>query len=362
MQVRTYFGAKSAPFLLLTALAFGAVCAHDQATAGSKSNNQKPHVVVTIKPIHALVSGVMAGVGEPQILIDRAQSPHGYALRPSGARAISKADVFVFVSETVEPFTSKVTGILPKGATVLELIDVEGLKRLQRRTGATFEQHGHDKPADHDGNNDDHDGHDDHAKHDDHDNHDQHADHDKHADHDAHGDDAAIDGHIWLDPNNAKLMVRAIAKTLSERWPEHTDVFQANAEALTERLDSMTAKLEERLTPLSDRRFIVFHDAYQYFEKRFGLSAAGAVTLNPDVPPGARRLSKLRATVKSLNVQCMFAEPQFGDRVLRSVRDGTGARSGILDPIGADLKPGTDLYFNLMQGLADNMRACLAGS
>ncbi len=331
---------------IVTAGFWIAVIMASGAVAGSSSSEvATPNVVVTIKPIHGLVTGVMDGVGKPKLLVEGAQSPHGFALKPSGARSISNADVFIYVSETVEPFVEKVRDVLPQGATVVELIDTDGLNLLKQRAGATFERH-------------------DHNAHDDHKDAGEHGEaHEVHDEHDdVHAGHADMDGHIWLDPDNAKVIVQAIAATLGKRWPEHAAKFDENAQAVIARLDQLTGAIETSLAPVKGRPFIVFHDAFQYFEKRFGLSAAGAVTLNPEVPPGAKRLSKLRATIKSLNAQCMFAEPQFGARVLRSVREGTGARSGVLDPIGADLEPGADLYFNLLRGLADDMRACLAGS
>lgn len=295
----------------------------------------EPKVVVTVKPIHALVAGVMDGVGTPELIVSGTASPHTFTLRPSGAQAINGADVFIRVSEHLEPFTAKVVSALPDRVKVLSLAEAPGVVVLDQRTGDTFEQHGHAE-----------DGHEDHGEHD--------------GEADAHDDGAAKDSHIWLDPVNAKAIVADVTRVLSQRYPEDAEKFAANAAALTSKIDALTAEIEAELAPVKDKPFIVFHDATQYFERRFGLSAAGSVTVSPEVQPSAKRLTAIRKKIAALGAVCVFAEPSFQPKLVEAVTGGTAAKSGTLDPEGASLTPGPDLYFTLMRNLAASLKTCLA--
>lgn len=299
-------------------------------------------VVVTSKPIHSLAAAVMAGAGAPKLLIEG--SPHTFALKPSGAAAIYSANVFIRVSGAIEPFSEKISAALPSTVTLVTLADTPGLVLLDKRTGATFEAHDHD----HEGQHGAHPGHAGHAV-DDGDDHDD----------DAHG---AKDGHVWLDPDNAKLMAGRIASVLGEKDPERKALYDANAAALALRIDGLASEIDAQVKPVAGRPFIVFHDAYQYFEKRFGLTAAGSVTVSPDVQPSAKRLSALRKKIGGLDAACVFAEPLFQPNLLAAVTEGTKARAGTLDPEGASLEAGSELYFTLMRTLAGNLTSCLKPS
>lgn len=301
------------------------------ALSGSLAAAETPNVVVTIKPIHALVSDVMAGVGTPTLLVDGSASPHTFTLRPSTARAINDADVFIRVSDALEPFTRKIAEALPPTVKILTLADAPGITLLDQRHGGTFEPHVHE-----------HHGVEAHEDHDD-------------DDHEAEGKD----GHIWLDPQNAKAIVAVVTKTLASRYPEYAAKFTSNAAALDKRLDGLDHELAEELSGARNKPFIVFHDATQYFENRFGLSAAGSITVSPDVPPSGRRLTQVRQRIASLGAVCVFSEPSFQPKLVRAVTEGTQARSGTLDAEGLMLKPGPDLYFALMRGLAHNLMSCL---
>jgi zinc transport system substrate-binding protein len=296
------------------------------------SQGAEPKVVVTIKPLHALVAQVMAGVGAPELLVKGAASPHSYALKPSEARALNNADLVFRMSETVEAFTVKLAKSLPERVELITLQDAPGMKLLPLRTGATFERHSHGKSDGH--------GHS-HAKPD-------------------RGE--AIDGHAWLDPDNAKTMVAGIRQALAAKYPEHAADFQANATALGKRLDALAAELEGDLAPIADKPYIVFHDAYQYLERRFGLNVVGSISINPDVPPSARRLTELRRKIRSLGAVCVFAEPASDRRLVDNLMEGTSARTGTLDAEGGSLDPGPDLYFTLMRNLASALKSCLAAA
>lgn len=305
-------------------------------------------VMVTIKPIHALVAQVMEGVGTPALLVQGAASPHTYALKPSDAKALNHADVFFRVSETVEPFTRKIVSALPETVRIATLAQAPGIEQLSVRTGETFERHDHA--------HDDH-GHDDHGHHD-------HGDHDHHAEGDhAHDDHAgeARDGHVWLDPENARKMVAEIARVLAEAAPEHAETFKANATRTDAALVALQTDIARELAPVKDKPFVVFHDAFQYFEHRFGLAAVGSITINPEAKPSAKRLTEIRKKLAALSASCVFSEPQFQARLVAAVTEGTSARSGTLDPEGALVEPGPRAYETLLRSLASGLKSCLAG-
>lgn len=299
--------------------------------AGFAAAAETPSVVVTIKPLHALVTGVMAGAATPVLLVEGAASPHTFTLKPSAARAINDAGVFIRVSDTLEPFTRKIVTSLPAAVEVLTLIEAPGMTLLDQRHGGAFEPHHHDSPL---------------------------LAHDAGRDHD---DEEAggKDGHIWLDTENAKAIVAVVAKTLSARYPDYAPKFASNAAGLTRRLDALQAEIAANMAPARGKPFIVFHDATQYFENRFGVNAAGSITVSPDVPPSAKRLTEVRHKIASLGAVCVFSEPSFQPNLVAAVTEGSNARTGTIDAEGQLLTPGPDLYFELMRGLARNLAGCL---
>jgi zinc transport system substrate-binding protein len=296
-----------------------------------------PSVVASIKPVHSLVSAVMAGVGEPTLIVKGSASPHTYALRPSDAGALEAADIVFWTGHGMELFLGDALDTLATGATVVELADAPGITLLPVREGGAFEAHAHDEA-----------GHEDEHAH-------EADEHDGH-DHDEHGEG---DMHFWLDPQNAKLMVTQIATMLAEADPENATAYQANAEAELVRLDALEAELAAMLAPVADKPFIVFHDAYQYFEARFGLNLAGSVTVTPDTMPGAARIDELKAKLAELGVTCVFAEPNFEPTIISAITEGTPAKAGVLDPEGGALTEGVDLYPDLLRGLATSLVDCL---
>jgi zinc transport system substrate-binding protein len=284
------------------------------------------NVVVTIKPLHSLVAHVMNGAGTPDLLVGGASSPHTYSLKPSEAARLNQAHVFFRMSGAMEPFTAKIVKSLPKRVQVATLQDTKGLALLPRRTGGAFEEHGHGQGHGH--------GH-------------------KH-------DSDSVDGHAWLDPTNAKLMADRIAEVLASKEPARAELFRNNATALKAKLDALQTELAGKLEPLAGKPYVVFHDALQYFERRFNLKVVGAISVNPEVPPSAKRLSSLRKRVASLGATCVFAEPQFDARLVGNLIEGTQARTGTLDPEGGNIAAGPDHYFELLRGIARDLAACLA--
>ena len=280
---------------------------------------------MTIKPIHSLVAALLAGIADPVLIVEGASSPHTFTLKPSAARAISEADVFIRVSPSLEAFTAKIVAALPNSVNVVTLAELPGMTLLDQRTSGTFEPHVH-----------------------------EHGDHD-HDEHEA----GVRDGHIWLDPENAKVIVRALAAKLCVRSPANAPKLSENAAALEKKITAMDAGIQAELAGTKDQPFIVFHDAYQYFERHYGVSSAGSLTVSPDVQPSAKRLSAVRAKIAQLKAACVFAEPGFQPNLIAAVTEGTNAQSGTLDPEGVTLTPGPQLYFDLMTGLAGNLKSCL---
>ena len=296
-----------------------------------------PAVVASTKPMHSLVSAVMGDTGMPALIVKGAASPHTYSLRPSDAAALEAADVVFWTGHGMELFLADALETLSINAQVVELAEAPGIDLLPVREGGAFEADIHEEEGD---------GHDD----------------DEHGDEGHEGHDHAQgegDMHFWLDPENAKLMVAHIAQTLSAADPDNAAVYAANAEAEAARLDALSAELSATLAPVANKPFIVFHDAYQYFENRFGLSVAGTVTVSPEAMPGAARIDELRAKVAELGATCVFAEPNFEPAIVRTIVEGTEARAGTLDPEGSALTEGPDLYPELLRSLANGLVDCL---
>ncbi len=292
-----------------------------------------PAVVVSVLPVHSLVAGVMDGVGSPRLLLDGGASPHAYSLKPSEARQLANARVVVWVGEALEAFLERPLAALAGKARIVEAQGIPGVVNLPVREGGVWDGHA-DEPKGHG----------------------------SHGTGDTHGHAAhrSADGHLWLDPANAKVIVRAVATALAAADAANAVRYRANATAMAARIDELNARLRSKLAPLAGKPYIVFHDAYQYMERRYGLTPAGAVTVSPGRSPGAKRLIELRTRIRSAGAACVFIEPQFEPRIARTVIEGTGARLGTLDPLGAGLAPGKDAYFTLMEKLAENLAACLA--
>lgn len=314
------------------------------AFAGSVPLRAEPlNVVVTIPPIHSLAASVMEGVGEPRRLVKGANSEHTYAMRPSDARALAGADVIIRVSEHLEAFLNKPIGSLSDKTKVTTLAEIPGLKLLPPREGGAFETHGHEQHASH--------GHD----------HGKKAGHSGDGTKAAHGEDEEeYDPHLWLDPANASLIADHLAETLGQARPEHAAALKANAAKLKERLSALDAELKASLASVKDARFIVFHDAYQYFEARYGLMAAGSITVSPERQPGAARLKAIRAKITEAATACVFSEPQFEPKLVSRLVEGAKAKTGVLDGLGANLPEGPEQYFAMMRNLAGSLKACLA--
>ncbi|WP_026613781.1 zinc ABC transporter substrate-binding protein ZnuA [Ensifer aridi] len=311
---------------------------------------EAPNVVVSIKPIHSLVASIMQGVGEPALIVEGGASPHTYSMKPSNAAALQAANVVFWVGHGFEAFLDKPLDALGSGAKVVELGEAPGIEKLKFREGGAFEAH-----------NDEHEeGHGAGAHEAEEAGHENHA-----AEAGEHGHDHAegeFDMHMWLDPMNAKAMAAEIEKTLSEADPANAAAYKANLEKFNARIDALDKSLAETVAPVRDKPFVVFHDAYQYFEHRYKVRVAGSITVSPEVLPGAERLSEIHAKIEELGATCVFAEPQFEPKLISVVIEGTPAKSGTLDPEAASLEPGPDLYFQLMENIGTSLKECLSSA
>jgi zinc transport system substrate-binding protein len=291
-----------------------------------------PKVAVSIVPIHSLVAGVMHGVAEPTLLIPVGASPHNYALKPSDARTLQAADLIVWVGEGLETFLEKPLASLAGKARLVEIAEIDGLTLYEVREGGAFDGHAPNHGHKHS-----------HAK--------------KGAAKKPHDHDD--DMHLWLDPDNAKIIVTNIATELSTLDAANAQRYSENARAMLDRITALDQGIKTRLASVQDRPYIVFHDAYQYFERHFGTKIVGSITVSPDQAPGAKRVSQLRERLRTAAVVCVFREPQFPAPVVDTLVSGTNVKVGVLDPEGADLTPGPDAYFTLMDRMADSLANCL---
>lgn len=359
---------------------------------------EAPSVAVDIAPLHSLVSQVMAGVDQPDLLIPAEASPHSYNLRPSQAKALADAQVVFWMGEQLTPWLEKAMNNVADSAQKIGMLDLEATTTYAFREGATFEGHAHHDEEDHDEHaggheeHDDHDhheehagGHEEHHDHDhkpglldrflslfgSHDHHDEHEDHghDEHKEHkDEHGHDEheehhhdheGVDPHAWLDPANAKAWLKEIERVLSEQDPANAEVYASNAKNAIASMDELIGETQTQITNLGELKFIVFHDAYQYFEKRFGISAAGSISLGDAEDPSPARVKEIQETVQKLGVSCTFAEPQYDQGIVRNVFEGSSITSiSVMDPLGASIKPSTGHYAQLIKGMTKSLSAC----
>ena len=289
-------------------------------------SSKVPQVVVSIAPIHSLASAIMRDVGEPELLLRATTSPHAFSLRPSDARKLSQADVIFWVGPGLETtLNDSITSLALKGR-VVTLSQAKNMRILLTREGGLWMPLAPTaritKPL---------------------------------------APEHRYDMHVWLSVDNAKIISRRIANVLSHIDSAHKEKYQANLQHLLVGLDELDGRLRATLRPVRNSPYLVFHDAYQYFEEKYELSSRGAITVSPNHQPGARRLQYLRQYVREADVACVFAEPQFAPALIDVVVKNSGARIGVLDPLGVTIKPGRKAYMILMENLARDLSDCLSG-
>ncbi|MDF0603718.1 zinc ABC transporter substrate-binding protein [Psychromarinibacter sp. C21-152] len=300
------------------------------ASVATAAPAEAPKVAADIEPVHGLVARVMDGIGTPSLVVRPGASPHGYSMRPSEARALQEAEAVFWVGPELAPWLEGSIDTLASGAVVVELLDAPGTQTLAFREGASFGADGHD----HDEAEHEEDGHDDGHDHD------------------------GLDPHAWLDPENAKAWLDVIAAELARLDPENAGAYAANAEAGKAEIDAAMEDVRAMLAPVRDMRFVVFHDAYQYFEHRFDIPAAGAIALSDATDPGPARVAEIRDTIVAMDVRCVFSEPQFNQDLVDTVLEGTGGAAGTIDPLGSGIPGGAGFYPAFLRSIAAEMAAC----
>jgi len=286
-------------------------------------------VVTTIKPLHSLISRIMESRGEPQLIIEGTNNPHTFVFKPSHAEMLEEADIVFWIGEDLEAFMEKPLDSLAKNAKKIAFMESESIEKLKFREKNIFDDH-----DDHDGHEDEHEGHDDHDDH-------------------KHGE---FDAHIWLDPENAKEMVKIIRDELIKIDPEGQRQYSVNTAGATLELDNLINNVEKELS--KDISYVVFHDAYQYFETRFGVTSAGALTLNPDVLPGAKQIADIQDLIRDKGIKCIFSEPQYNPKIIETLGNDMNISTGVMDPLGAFIEEGPSMYGELINGITNSIKEC----
>jgi zinc transport system substrate-binding protein len=290
----------------------------------SSQASESPKVVVTILPLHSIAAAVMEGRGKPEMLLSANLSPHDFSLRPSQARGLSSADLVVWAGPAMESGLQKIMVSLENGGRLATLLDVPYLTLHASREGGLWEndhEDSHDEGHEHTGN--------------------------------------GTDPHMWLDPENGRIIANYLAQRLEQIDPEYGPLYRRNANAFSDRLTAAQKRMAAQLAPLAERPYLVTHDAFQYFEQRFGLAALGSLAISPEQAPGAKRVLEIREFLLAKRALCVFAEPQFQPKVLETLLSGTEVRQGRLDPLGADLTPGAEAYLQLLEQMTADLAACL---
>ena len=287
-----------------------------------------PEVVVTIAPLHSLVQGVMGDTGNAKLLVQGKKSPHDFQLKPSQMALLQQARVVFYIGENLETFLGRALESLPEQVDKVAMVDQPDMTILAVREGGEWENHEHD-------------------------------DHQEGNAHDHHDHEELGDPHIWLDPINAIAMIKAITRELSKIHPQNRAVYKENALSMISKIEASDERVKSMLIPVKNTPFVVFHDAYQYFGERYGLSAVGSIVLEPGDAASAKRITELRQKVKETGAVCIFREPQFSDKLSLVVAEGATVKLGTLDPLGSQLSPGPGLYSDLLEEIADGMVICL---
>tara|TARA_B100000768_G_scaffold5296_1_gene6344 strand:+ start:2206 stop:3165 length:960 start_codon:yes stop_codon:yes gene_type:complete len=293
-------------------------------------------IITTIKPINALVSAVVGNTGKTISIIPADISPHEFKLKPSDAKILQDGNIIFYVSNHLESSITKVFENLPKNIKIINLIEETGIEHLAIRDNEAWERHDHHGEEEHDD-------HEKHAK--------------KHDDHDDH--EKEDDVHIWLSPDNAIKIVKKVNKELNLFFPENAKIYNENSTKMINKISILKSELKKELSTIKDKPYIVFHDAYQYFEKDFGLNAVGSIALEDDVASSPKQISYIKNKIVNSNVSCVFQEPQFDSKLVKTVVEDTNAKVGTLDPLGVNIVGDEDFYLQLLRNMSKSLKKCL---
>ena len=282
--------------------------------------SEEKRIIASIKPLHSIILNVVKDE-EVDLLLGGALSPHDYMLKPSDMKKLQNADLVFYIDDSaLETFLSRPLRTLDKKVRKISLASKQNLTLLPIREGGIWEKEddGHDH---------------------------------SHGEHDI---------HIWLGSENAIKITKHVVRELSRINPANKSVYKRNAQAFIERIKANRVKTKKKLEAIKDSSFIVFHDAYQYYDKEYNLNAAGSISLNPEISPTPQRINEIKLKIKKDAVECVFREPQFSSKIVQTIINDTNAKEGLLDPLGSDLKPGKDLYLKLINKLTEGLTDCLS--
>ena len=285
------------------------------------SYSTEKRIVATIKPLHSIIVNIVDNE-DVELLLDGNTSPHDYYLKPSDIKKIKNADLIFYIDDnTIESFLRKALKTVAESNKV-SISKNKRINLLPIREGGIWEEEIAHEGHDH-----------------------------------AHGE---FDPHVWLSTNNAIRITKEIVKELSKINPSKKNMYKKNALVFINQIKENKKNITMEVESIRDESYIVFHDAYQYFEKEFKLNPAGSISLNPEISPTPKRISEIKSKILSQNIKCVFKEPQFPSKVVQTITKDTTAKEGILDPLGSDLSPGKELYINLINNISKNLNECLS--
>ncbi|MDE8601944.1 zinc ABC transporter substrate-binding protein ZnuA [Marinomonas sp. RSW2] len=304
----------------------------------------KPTIVTSIKPVSMVVAAIAGDHADIQQIVSSTASPHDFAMRPSDLRKISNADTVVWVGESLERFLEKPLKNAGKEQSSIEWLALEGmsLHNFAEDTHHDEDEEHHDKHEEH---------HDEHEEH-----HDEHEEH--HDEHEGHNHDG-VDPHVWLSPDNARVLAKAVAARLVSLDAKNTAYYEGNLAAFEKGLTAKDAEIRQALSKVSTVPYIVFHDGYSYFEQHYGLSHSGEITVSPERKPGAKKVAEIRREIEEHKVQCVFSEPQFSPAIVKTLLEGSNVKTAPLDPLGGDVAMGKNAYFSFLDSLTGQFLSCL---
>ncbi len=306
-------------FLLISCLSLWGICAQAQV-----------QILTSIKPLQLIAAAIQDGQGEPQVLLPPGASPHYFVLRPSDAKRLDKANLFYWIGPDLENFLPR----LLKQRSQLS-VAVQDLPELQLQY-FTESQHEHHE--------------------------DEHSDERAEGlvEHDHAHQPGAVDAHLWLLPHNARTIAQRISADLSALDPNNSNHYAANLQAFSQRLDVLDQQLKTQLKPLQDKPFFVFHEAFNYFERAYGLQHAGVFALSSELQPGAKHVSQMRTRLQQAGPSCVFSEPPMQPRLAHTLADGLPVTLAELDALGSKIPVNTTGYEQLLKNLAEQFSTCLS--
>ncbi|MDH1086146.1 zinc ABC transporter substrate-binding protein ZnuA [Pantoea brenneri] len=300
------------------------------SVTASLTFSAQANVVASLKPVGFIAAAIADGVTPVDVLLPDGASEHDYALRPSDAKRLKNADLVVWIGPEMEAFMAKSAAELPAKKN-LAIVDINGVKPLLISGGEDEDEHTAEKSEQPDAD----------------------------AHHHHHGE---FNMHLWMSPEIARKTAVAIHEKLLELMPQDKAKLDANLQQFEVTLADTDKRVNAQLAPVRNQGYFVFHDAYTYFEKHYGLSPTGHFTVNPEIQPGAQRLHQIRTQLVEQKAVCVFAEPQFRPAVIDAVARGTQVRKGTLDPLGTDISLAKDSYVKFLSQLSSQYASCLNGA